>query len=284
MYKVTDELSNTGFSINPMNLIIKRNHGSLTFNTQDFFCVFIVIQDSVFIIDKKEYKAKRGSLVFVRPSQNITFGQEFENPDQVYVVAFSAAFYERCNNDSILLNSDLFFDYESEILITMATIPIEEVQKLIINRLSLYKDKNNEGLYISIAHNCVEALLLEGLYYVNEEVYEKHNLKKFTSFDMVNRFRVLLQKHYKKERQVGYYADALHVTPRRLSDMTEKILGKRAKEFIIDKTVSESIRMLRHSQHTISEIAYELNFSDEGNFSTFIKKHTERSPSEIRSL
>lgn len=51
---------------------------------------------------------------------------------------------------------------------------------------------------------------------------------------------------------------------------------------IIDKVVKESVRMLTYSNYTISEISYALNFSDEGNFSAFIKNNTEQTPRELR--
>ena len=64
--------------------------------------------------------------------------------------------------------------------------------------------------------------------------------------------------------------------------MTEEILGKSAKQLIIEKVVNESCILLQHSAQTVSEIAYTLGFNDEGNFSNFIKTHTLKSPKEIR--
>lgn len=284
MYQVTKELSINGFSINPLSKIIERNKGNRSLNTTDYFCIYIALTDVEFIIEGKKYEIKRGRLVYVAPSKDITFCTQPKVEDAVYVVAFSSSFYEKATNDSFLLNSDLFFNDNSEVTITQASIPIEEVQKLIINRLALYKTKESEGLYISVAHNCVEALLLDGLFYVDEKVGEKKEMKKFTAFDITNKLRVLLQKYYKKERQVAFYADQLHITPRRLTEMTEATVGKTAKEFIIDKVVSESVRLLRNSTLTISETAYELGFKDEANFSTFMKKYTNKSPRELKSF
>ncbi len=117
---------------------------------------------------------------------------------------------------------------------------------------------------------------------MDESACIENDTRKFTYLDTVNRFRVLLQKNYQNEKQVSFYADLLNITPRRLSDMTESVLGKSAKQVIIDKMVNESIRMLKHTHLTVAEIAYKLGFNDEANFSTFIKKHTLKSPRALR--
>src|SRR5690554_7184780 len=44
-----------------------------------------------------------------------------------------------------------------------------------------------------------------------------------------SKFRILLQKNFKKERSVTFYAEQLHISPRRLTDMCEEVLRKSAK-------------------------------------------------------
>lgn len=283
MYEITDELSINGFSANSMDYFIQRNNGNRSFSTMDYYCILIVIQNTAVTIDGIGCEIKRGSLVFIGPSKNMVFCKEASQKGSIYALTFSASFFEKSAKDSLVLNSDLFFDKSSQVVVTQASIPIDEVVKLIINRLNLYKTKQNNGLYISVAHNCVEALLLDGLFFVDEKAYEEQNdVRKFTFIDIVNRFRVLLQKHYQIEKHVSFYAELLFVTPRRLSEMTESVLGRSAKQVIIDKVVSEGIRMLKHSNFTVSEVAYQLGFNDEANFSTFIKKHTAKNPRMIR--
>lgn len=262
MYKVTDGLKVDGFSIHSAHILIERNKGSRTFKCLDYFLIHIILEDTELVVENKTYPLSRGNLVYMSPHKNITFGKEYENIGSVYVIAFSSSFYERSLNDGLLLNSQLFFSCKSDIHITSASIPINEVQKLIIDRLFLYKENNNNnGFYIAVAHNCIEALLLDGLLYVEDLEEEKGDIKKFTSIDIINRFRVLLQENYKKERAVSFYAEQLHITPRRLTDIAKAVVNKTAKQMIIDKVVKESVRMLTYSNYTISEISYALYIS-----------------------
>ncbi len=282
MVKLSNELTNNGFNILPIDVIIANNKGLMKYNTMIYYAIHIVMKDVELIINENKHQLTEGQLAFISPGKDIVLGNGYEKKNSVYAIAFSPSFYERSLNDSALLNSELFFSTTKDIHITKASIPTEEIQKLIVDRMSLYKAKNNNGFYIAAAHNCIEALILDGLLYVDENEIEGDKIKRFTSLDVVNRFRVLLQQNYKKEKKVTYYADLLHVTPRKLSEMTESVLGKSAKELIKDKIITESIRLLKHSKHTISEITYELGFNDEGNFSTFIKKNTQMTPKELR--
>lgn len=283
MYKITEELNINGFSANSMDYFIKRNGGSRSFEGLNYFCILIVINNVAVTIENIHYDLKRGSLVFIGPSKKIFFCPEADKKGSIYSLNFSASFFEKSAKDSLMLNSDLFFDESSKVVVTQASIPIDEVLKLVITRLDLYKTKQNNGLYISVAHNCVQALMLDGMFHVDEKTCkQQEDTRKFTFIDIVNRFRVLLQKHYQIEKHVSFYAELLFVTPRRLSEMTESVLGRSAKQVIIDKVVSEGIRMLKHSNFTVSEVAYELGFNDEANFSTFIKKHTTKNPRMIR--
>jgi len=282
MYEITNELNEQGFSINPSTFFLERNDGNNNFNTLDFYVIHIILQEAKIAVNNVTYELPAGSLVFIGPSKDVSVHDGYDQEEAVYVIAFSLSFYDRSIIDGLLLNSELFFNFESDLVISPASLPTAEIKKLIIDRLNLYKSKNNLGFYIATAHNCVEALLLDGLLHVEENQSNKDNYKKFTSFDVVNRFRALLQKNFKSERKVSYYADKLYVTPRRLTKMTEEILGKSAKQLIIEKVVNESSILLQHSAHTVSEIAYTLGFNDEGNFSNFIKTHTLKSPKEIR--
>ena len=50
----------------------------------------------------------------------------------------------------------------------------------------------------------------------------------------------------------------------------------------IEKIIIECKKALSFSNSTISEISYDLGFSNEGNFTNFIKKHTGKNPSEMK--
>lgn len=279
-YTITDRLKKTGFSMNPLSYVIDRNQGKKDFNTIEYFNVWFIFDDLEMIIEGQTYDVKGISTVFIGPHKNISFGDC--KGKEAYVFSFSSIFYEQSSTDSVFLNSTLFFNYGKEVFISpyVGDVPKDIMRYFLINRL-LDFEKKDEVLFVSAAHNTLETIILDALLAINPEV-EKDEKLEYVSY--VNRFRVMLQRDFKTEKKVSYYANALHITTRKLTSMTEFIAGKSAKEMIIDKLVNEFEKSVKYTTLTISEISYQLGFSDEANFTNFIKKHTGKKPTEFRSL
>lgn len=279
-YTITDRLKKTGFSMNPLSYVIERNQGKKDFNTIEYFNIWFVFDDLEMIIEGQSYDIKGISTVFIGPHRSISFGDC--KGKEAYVFSFSSIFYEQSSTDSVFLNSTLFFNYGKEVFISpyVGDVPKDIMRYFLINRLLDFQ-KKDEVLFVSAAHNTLETIILDALLAINPEV-EKDEKLEYVSY--VNRFRVMLQRDFKTEKKVSYYANALHITTRKLTSMTEFIAGKSAKEMIIDKLVNEFEKSVKYTTLTISEISYQLGFSDEANFTNFIKKHTGKKPTEFRSL
>ncbi|KQT20536.1 hypothetical protein ASG31_17365 [Chryseobacterium sp. Leaf404] len=278
MYDVTNQLKKTGFSINKLSHIIERNNGSLHINTQEYFCIIVTMDDFEISVQGREFKIKEGSMLFAGPYKEVSF-KNVEGRE-IYNIAFSAAFYEQSSFDSLLLNSTIFFNYDSDVLVVPINPAKEILRQFIIDRLSQFHGKS-ETLYISAAHHTVKALILDAMLFADDHHMEITDNLDYVS--CVNRFRVLLQKDFKDYKIVSHYAKALNMTSRKLTEMTEFVTGKTAKQIITEKVISECYKMLRYSGFTISEISYRLGFSNEGNFTHFIKKNTGKNPSEIKN-
>lgn len=277
MYKITDELELNGFSINNLETVVKRNNGNYKFNSLEYFVIYITYKKSMITVDETQFTVEANHFVYIAPFKSITYHhQDLENT----IITFSSSFYEKSTRDSFILNSDLFFNSHTPLFIAESMGSTFELKKLIVSRLKWYYNKKLE-LYSAVAHNCVEMLMLGGLYELEERsetTYKMH----FSYMNTVNKFRVMLQKNFKTEKGVLFYSSQLGVTPQRLSIMTEMVLGHGAKKIIMEKVTAEAIKMLKNSTLNVYEIAMELGFTDEGNFSAYIKKQQGKTPREIR--
>ncbi|MFP8894586.1 MULTISPECIES: AraC family transcriptional regulator [Chryseobacterium] len=276
MYKITDQLKNIGFSINRLDYIIARNNNKREFNTLEYFCIYIILENTQLTVENVPYPLKRGSIAFVGPQKKIVFGETKRS--DVYSIAFSSSFYERSTKDSLFINSQLFYNYNSDIFIA-PFLNVEQMRVVFLEQMESFR-KKDESLYIAAAHNAIERLMLDALLHIPTEEIKKEI--KFDYMYYVNRFKVLLQRDYKKAKKVAYYAEELNISSRKLTEMTEYVLGKTAKHIIIEKLITECKKALSFSNSTISEISYDLGFSNEGNFTNFIKKHTGKNPSEMK--
>ncbi len=273
---ITDQLRENGFSINRLDQIIKRNNNKRQFNTLEYFCIYIIMEDLQLIVENNSYDITAGNIVFVGPQKNVQFLKA--RGSDTFLITFSSTFYERSIKDSLFINSQLFFNYNSDIFIA-PFINIKEMRVVFMDRMDTFR-KKDKSLYLSAAHNAIERLMLEAFIHIPTEEVKKD--VKFDYLYCVNKFKVTLQRDYKTAKKVSHYASELNVTPRKLTEMTEYVLGKSAKHVIIEKLIAESKKMLSYTNYTISQIAYELGFSDEGNFTNFFKKHTKKNPSEMR--
>lgn len=94
----------------------------------------------------------------------------------------------------------------------------------------------------------------------------------------------LLSSSYPKSRNVSYYADRLHVTPKYLSSVCKKISDQTASK-VIDQYVLKDIEyLMKHSSKTIKVIASELDFPDISFFGKYVKRHLGMSPKELREI
>ena len=103
-------------------------------------------------------------------------------------------------------------------------------------------------------------------------------------------FRELLERQFGtvsptsplRLRRAGEYADQLALHVNYLNQVLKAQTGKTTTEIIGERIVSESKVLLRHSNWTVSEIAYALGFEEVAHFSNFFKRHTQLAPMGFR--
>ncbi|MDR1763503.1 MAG: helix-turn-helix domain-containing protein [Dysgonamonadaceae bacterium] len=100
--------------------------------------------------------------------------------------------------------------------------------------------------------------------------------------ELVGEFLQLAERHFKSERQVGFYAEKLCLTPEYLSQIIKTATGKSANEWIDDYVILEAKALLKSSKLSIQQIADELHFADQSVFGKYFKRMEGVSPKEYR--
>jgi AraC-like DNA-binding protein len=93
----------------------------------------------------------------------------------------------------------------------------------------------------------------------------------------------MVGQHFIKIRSVAEYASKLAVTPKHLSKIIKEETGKTPSYFIDEMLLMEIKALLRHSELNISEIAWQLDFSDPSHLTTFFKKQQGITPLQYRN-
>jgi len=89
---------------------------------------------------------------------------------------------------------------------------------------------------------------------------------------LLDNFLEVLQKHYKVERGVDFYADKLCLTPKYLSTVIRQTSGKTAGEWIDEYVMLEAKALLKSTKMTIQQISDELNFPSQSFFGKYFKR------------
>ncbi|MBP3534514.1 MAG: AraC family transcriptional regulator [Muribaculaceae bacterium] len=93
----------------------------------------------------------------------------------------------------------------------------------------------------------------------------------------------LVQKHFRLEHSVRFYANKLCISPKYLSLVVKESTGRSAAEIIDEFLLLEAKNLLRYSGKNIQQVAYELNFSNQSSFGKYFKHLTGMSPSEFQN-
>lgn len=101
--------------------------------------------------------------------------------------------------------------------------------------------------------------------------------------EITARFLQLVEHNYREHRDVGYYAQRLHLTTKYLAATIKQSSGRSATEWIERHVTLDAITKLTSTQQSIKEIAYELNFPSASFFGKYFRRVVGLSPTEYRT-
>lgn len=106
-----------------------------------------------------------------------------------------------------------------------------------------------------------------------------------TNADILSKqFLDLVKEHFRKERQLQFYADALCITPRYLSRVVKECTGSSAADWIERYVVLEARALLKSTTMNIQQISDSLNFPSQTFFGKYFKRRVGMSPKEYRRV
>jgi len=97
-------------------------------------------------------------------------------------------------------------------------------------------------------------------------------------------FKELVYEHFLKQREVQFYADALAVSENYLHRCVTKITKKPPKVHINEAAINYSKILLQDPSKDITQVAYDLYFSDPSYYGRLFKQLTQQTPTEYRNL
>lgn len=216
-------------------------------------------------VDFERYAAESNQIYIIKPGQ--VHGWSFAKATRGFTVEFTV---ESLKDASLVQQLDElpdFYRWDKK----SATFSFEF--------LEMMEKESREQLAESrtVLQNCLEILLLQ-VFRLTKASKKRETLRD----DFNRRFAELVEKNYRAEHNLEFYAEQLNVSPKSLSARIQRVVGKPAKEIIQDRCLLEARRLLIYSPLSVSEIGYELGFEDPNYFSRFLKQRLKMSALQFR--
>lgn len=218
-------------------------------------------------IDFNAYIILKNKIFFIANNQVHQWLLEHYNKEfKGYFIVFNESFIKA---DKVLL--DLFDFLNSEPFLDLSDEGAVTALKLI----GLIEEQG-EASNIAYQKSLMEALLH---FLSNKKQNFKHNMtineKRFIEL------RALVEKYYKSEKGVSFYAKKMNMLSKRLNEVVKAISTFSITELLHQRIILEAKRELSLGSETVQQIADDLGYHDASYFSRFFKKHTGVSPSEF---
>jgi len=238
--------------------------------------IFIIQGKGTFLLDDVIIPYQKGTIMFLPPNRRREWIAE--NQTDAYVVLFEGEFIERFFNDNLFVyRFHYFHNYNTPFYLKTEENEFSSYLKKVI------EIKNEIGNLINDSDHLLRSILYYLLIILNRRYVEQHQIKGelFENIEVLKFIR-LLDKNYKENHLVSDYTQMLGISKTYLNKKL-KSFGKSASDLIKARILIEAKKELIYTDLTISEIAYNLYFSEPANFIRFFKKQTSITPNQFRS-
>ena len=225
-------------------------------------------------INTQKFTNFSDALYFISPNQPYSWYRDYSVDG--FVIYFSADFLGW--PDERIKDTFSFFDMYEVNLIEVTDQDLylfrAQCEQLLAEFL-----QNTSKYRLEILKTMITTLLYKSL-----ELYDakQQSNRENKTTSLVLRFEKYVDNHYLEFKTVNEYAHMLNVTSNHLSQTIKSQTGKSAKNIIDQRVLVEAKNMLKYSDLTVTEIAYQLGFNEPTHFGRFFKKMSHESPQNFR--
>ncbi|RHX86406.1 helix-turn-helix domain-containing protein [Leptospira stimsonii] len=236
-----------------------------------YFALFFFLEgEGTHTIDFQEYTIQSNALFFLKPGQ--VHSWKFAKPVRGFALKISSDFFSDQGENPSALREYPFFQFAQ----SSPKIQIEDTSRLKsdFERLIEEKDSRSEKKMLLIL---AQVILLQA-----KKEYDLQQACELLPDSTIVAFQKLLEENFLKERNTSFYSRRIGIAPNTLNRICHEELGKSAKSVIHERITLEIKRLLLHSNLNITQISWELGFTDNAYFSRYFKSQTGTSPERFR--
>ena len=230
------------------------------------------------VFNGEPFVFREGDLMIIRKGSLV---EEMVPSDDFKVknICVSASFIEQCTPSS---------NYGMKGQLALFLNPIMHLnteQRFVCERdfrwIEYRLNQTEHKFYRELVINAVQSAILD--FFDFHSVINKESTVSTQNALLMNRFLNMLENgDYRNNREVAYYADALCVTPKYLSEVSKKVSGYPANYWINRYTSLDIARLLRDKTLTFVQISDMFHFSSPAYFSRYVQRTLGLNPTQYR--
>lgn len=246
-------------------------------HSHNFYLLVLFTKGSGFhTIDFYTFEIQPGCLYVLKPGQvhSWQLSEDIEGyiafySQEIYNVYFGTKQIDEYSFYRSITNSPEMVLSESETLeiSTYFNLVLEE------NRKSEFKKIDKLLNLLDIIH-----IELARIY----ESMQNHSIHPYNL--KIKELEVIVNQHFKTEKSPSFYADKMNMSLKHLNRICKNVLDITLTDFIYNKIILESKRLLATNSMTISEVANEIGFENYSYFTKVFKKYTNVTPQGFKKL
>lgn len=150
--------------------------------------------------------------------------------------------------------------------------------------LKEYQAPSEKFARISVLQNLLSAFLFLLMREYRDQSAVKIDLINDRNQQIFNEFLLLIDDKFKEAHDLEYYAKALGLSKRKLTEITKSLAGHTAKNLIIQRLITEMKRLLSYSQYTVKEITFLLGYEDPAYLCRLFKNYVGKTPQQYKKM
>jgi AraC family transcriptional regulator, transcriptional activator of pobA len=228
-------------------------------------------------VDEVQYEFPANTILCLMVNQSF----RFQNPEKIQAWQFNREFYCIVDHDrEVSCVGFLFYGMRELMFIELDAANTQRLELL----TKIFEDEfsTHDNIQAEMLRMLLKRLIILVTRLAKEQTQDFP--EKDNHYDLVRKFNLAVENHYKTQHQVQFYADLLNKSPKTLSNLFAIYKQKTPVGIIHERIALEAKRLLIYTDKSAKEIAFELGFEEISHFSRFFKNKENCSPKEFREL
>lgn len=212
----------------------------------------------------------------------LTYLQRFElPPTQATLTAFSfnREFYcIKDHDEEVSCNGIIFFGMNKPLIVALSAK--EHRSFTLLHEVFVEEFQTNDRIQGEMLQMLLKRLIIKTTRLARNLILPTE--VPVEQVDLIRRFGVLVEMHFREKKRVADYAELLYKSPKTLSNLFAAYDRPSPLQQIHERIVLEAKRQLLYTDKSVKEIAFELGYTDPRSLQKLFKKISAQTPSQFK--